>query len=155
MFSLSQKEPLCVNLPSVTKVEKWETKINIIQLLLIKKKRKLFHQYLFIFANIYQDDKKIIAKCFVNCEIITNFISQILIKTLNLNEKKPWKKYNKIKTLNDHEIFTYDKHELKIYLINFCYFSLISDVEVIAMNISKYNVILDLSWLWKYNSLID
>ena len=79
----------------------------------------------------------------------------MLIKTLNLNKKKPWKKYNKIKTLNGHKIFIYDKHELKIHLINSCHFSLISDVEVIAVNVLKYDVILNLSWLQKYNSLID
>ena len=88
MFSLSQKESLCIDLSSVTKVEKWKITVNIIQLLLIKKKIFLFQQYFFIFANIYQNDKKIIAKCFVNCEIITNFILSILIKTLNLNKKK-------------------------------------------------------------------
>ena len=155
MFSLSQKKSLCVNLSSITKVEKWKMTINIAQLLSIKKKKRLFHQHLFISADIHQDDKKIIAKYFVNCGMITNFISQMLIKTLNLNEKKPWKKYNKIKTLNDHKIFTYDKHELKIHLINSCHCLLTSNVEIITANVLKYNVILSLPWLWKYNPLID
>ena len=154
MFSLPQEKSLCVDLFSVIKIEKWKTTVNVIQLLLIKKK-KLFRQHLFISANIHQNDKKIIAKCFVNCKIITKFILQILIKTLNLNQKKPWKKNNKIKTLNNHKIFTYGKHELKIHLINLCYFSLILNVEVMAVNVSKYNVILNLFWLQKYNSLIN
>ena len=62
--------------------------VNIIQLLSIKKKKELFRQHLFISADIHQDNKKIITKYFVNCEMITNFISQMLIKTLNLNKKK-------------------------------------------------------------------
>ena len=88
-----------------------------------------------------------ITKCLINYETITNFILQMLINTLNLKNKKSWKKYNKIKTLSNHKMITYDKYELKIPLIDFCRFSLILDVEVIAVNISKFDVILDLSWL--------
>ena len=54
------------------------------------------------------------------------------------------KKYNKIKTSNDHKIFTYGKHELKILLINFYQIFLILNVEIIAADISEFDVILNL-----------
>ena len=87
------------------------------------------------------------------CELWNNrkFYIANINKSIKFKRKKTMKKYNKIKTSNDHKIFTYGKHELKIHLINFYQIFLILNVEIIAADISEFDVILNLFWLQKCN----
>ena len=61
------------------------------------KQKIFFQQYMILSTDVYHNDQKIITKCYINCEMIANFLSQMLIQTLNLNKKNHEKNITKSK----------------------------------------------------------
>jgi hypothetical protein len=92
-------------------------------------------------------------KTMMNCEIIFNFISQMKIKELNL-QKNVNVSLN-LKMLNDTSWKCYEKFFLRIKIIDANEHEVCIKQTIIVVNMTKMNIILNLSWLKELNSNID
>jgi hypothetical protein len=92
-------------------------------------------------------------KAMMNCEIIFNFISQMKIKELNF--QKIVNVSSKLKTLNDIFLKCYERHFLRIEMIDANEQKVRAKQIIIVVDMTKVDMILSLFWLKKLNSNID
>ncbi len=87
--------------------------------------------------------------CLINSEIEWNFISQSWVKEHELSKNHAILK--QIQMINDHWIFCYDIHQIDIELIDHEKVRKSWNIEFHAVNMQKYDMILDYLWLNEIN----
>ncbi len=102
---------------------------------------------------LYLRFELITMKTMINYKTIFNFISQMKIKEWNL--QKIVNVSSKLKTLNDTLLKCYDEHILRIEMIDVTNHEICTKQTIIVVNMTRIDMILNLSWLRKLNSDID
>ncbi len=92
-------------------------------------------------------------KTMINYETIFNFIWQMKIKEWDF--QKIVNVSSKLKTLNDIFLKYYDEHILRIKVIDVTRYEIRTKQTIIVADMTKIDLILNLSWLRKLNSDIN
>ncbi len=120
----------------------------VVKSLNITMKRWLSHALMIsVLTNVSEKVRE--AHCLIDSEIEQNFILQSWIKEHELSKNHATLK--QIQMINDRWIFCYDTHQINIELIDHKKVCKSWNTEFHAVNMRKYDMILDYSWLNEIN----